>query len=261
MLIAEKTINREMTATEALALIETIIQHQISLALQHSKLRNGKKRFPDITATNWKLVDPIDLCNKLLQTFDEVSSSDSTLNKVKEVAFPDRITHESVRKLMIDLETIAKIEGADYTFAAIFSDAEMSVIIKRWLQRIKQSRIPGKDAFEEDLRQLNPHNIEQFIVHLTEVTENAKNAKKDARRFSGETSGYIGNRSISRDRQYDRSRDKRRNNSRDSRSGQQKDYGTSFPDMNLVVLTTQIPEEHLNSTMQINANINNRKNT
>ena len=73
MLISEKTQSRKMTAKESLALIERLVQNQIELALVASRDRNGNRRFPDITPTNWKVIDLIELCNKLLQTFDEVS--------------------------------------------------------------------------------------------------------------------------------------------------------------------------------------------
>ena len=80
------------------------------------------------------------------------------------------------------------------------------------------SQIPRANAFEEELRQLNPRNIEQFIDHLTELTEKAKNARKDAVRFGRNLSRQTTHQSASREHHT---------HSRDSHSGgRPNDYGT-----------------------------------
>ena len=114
----------------------------------------------------------------LLQTFEDITTADSILNKVNEVTFPEEIDHDTLRKMMKELDSLAKIEGADYTFSTVFSEKGLEVFIKRWLQRLKLNHIPGANVFEEDLR-----NFDEFIEHLFDLTEKVKNTRKDAVRY------------------------------------------------------------------------------
>mmetsp|Transcript_12936 Transcript_12936/g.17630 ORF Transcript_12936/g.17630 Transcript_12936/m.17630 type:complete len:798 (-) Transcript_12936:97-2490(-) len=220
MLETEKAQGRELTNVDAVAIITKTTQLSIRQRLRTATTISGSKRFEAGIENAWALMDPIELCNSLLQTFGDESGSraQSTLfNAVQEIELPTAYADKrEADAFMQRLQALADREGSTYTLHDKLTSTQMEQIIKRWLTKMKQQHADGARAASEDIQHRNPKTIEQFVDFLFDVTTEAATAIEVSKRFGA----VILNQPRRRSNTPDRGRG----------SGNLKDYGTAHSD-------------------------------
>ena len=196
MLENERTQQRELTSTDALALIEEKIRALIPYRLRHSRNEAGSRQFGDDIVDGWRILPPITLCQYLLRTFKVDDKNVSLTAQLQRIKLPE-IYHstEDVEEFHVALSTLAMKYGDDFTFRRSLPLADQREVVKEWLRRIKTHTTDGSSACYEDLKKKDPQNITQFVDIMHERSAETEYLHLEARRRSNPESNQSKKRS------------------------------------------------------------------